>query len=837
MLQTHLHTVFIWFLLVAAALVVTLGLYAWRRFSLDGLARQVALAQMGEGILVVDKRSRIVQTNLAAARLLDTTAAQLIGRDLTGLAWAGPGLLAQLRPPGETPSEITLAREAGPRQLQISAAPLAWGNGRPRGRLIFLRDVTEARQAEEALRASEARYRIVADYTSDWTFWLSPEGQIRYMSPACERMTGYGAEEFEREPELLSRIVHPDDRGLWAAHREGVEQKLVADTLEYRVIRQDGVLRWVFHACRPIVDDAGRFLGTRGSNRDITKRKLAEEALLQAHAELNAVFWALPDLYFRIAADGTILDYRAGHVTDLYVPPESFLGRRMPDLLPDNVGQQLAQAIQQVLATGQRISVEYALPMPGGTRYYEARLSPCLRDQVVAVIRNISEHREMLLALQEAHGQLEARVAERTAELVQVNERLNQEVAERQRAETELRALNLNLEQRVNDRTRELAALYNISAAATHAGSFGAFLEESLAQTAAALRSEAGIIMLIEPEGAPVSLTQWRLADHQAILPELLSRGKASAAEENLLTAILQLPRPLLIPNMADDPRIPAAMRTGKAKTLLVGPLKADDQTLGAMGLTRDTAQTYNVEEVALFATIADQVGVAVRSHRLRQVAQQATLLGERQRLARDLHNSVTQNLYGLVTFAEAGLAQLEIADFGGIHHTLERIGETTRQVLREMRLFIHQLRPEHLAQEGLVGALHLRLAAVEGRADIRTDFRADEAIPLALPLENALYQVAQEALNNVLRHAHATAVTVALRRDGSQAILEVTDNGCGFDPLTVGCGGMGLAAMREAMQEVGGDLAIVSAPGAGTRVTASVEARDECLRRKRSVS
>jgi len=127
------------------------------------------------------------------------------------------------------------------------------------------------------------------------------------------------------------------------------------------------------------------------------------------------------------------------------------------------------------------------------------------------------------------------------------------------------------------------------------------------------------------------------------------------------------------------------------------------------------------------------------------------------------------------------------------------------------------------LEQDGLIGALHKRLAAVEGRADIQARLLADDGIHLPLPEEATLYQIAQEALNNALRHAHATTVTVHLGREGRQVILEIMDDGCGFDPESVAHGGMGLGNMRQRAEQIGGVLKITSVPGTGTRVKVSL--------------
>jgi signal transduction histidine kinase len=128
------------------------------------------------------------------------------------------------------------------------------------------------------------------------------------------------------------------------------------------------------------------------------------------------------------------------------------------------------------------------------------------------------------------------------------------------------------------------------------------------------------------------------------------------------------------------------------------------------------------------------------------------------------------------------------------------------------------------LEQEGLIGALHQRLDAVEGRANVQARLLADEVIHLPLPVEMALYQISQEALNNALRHARAANVTVHLGREGQAVVLEIIDDGCGFNPAPVGQSGMGLDNMHQRAKEIGAVLNILSKPGEGTRVKVVVE-------------
>ncbi len=123
---------------------------------------------------------------------------------------------------------------------------------------------------------AEPDYRIIADFTYDWESWEAPDGRLRYVSPACERVTGYAAQQFMENPHLFEEILLPDDREVWDEHRREVREHSGLHEVQFRIRRRDGEIRWIEHGCQPVADDQGRFLGNRGSNRDITYRKMAE---------------------------------------------------------------------------------------------------------------------------------------------------------------------------------------------------------------------------------------------------------------------------------------------------------------------------------------------------------------------------------------------------------------------------------------------------------------------------------------------------------------------------------------------------------------------------------
>ena len=209
----------------------------------------------------------------------------------------------------------------------------------------------------------------------------------------------------------------------------------------------------------------------------------------------------------------------------------------------------------------------------------------------------------------------------------------------------------------------------------------------------------------------------------------------------------------------------------------------------------------------------------------LRQHEREKAILEERNRLARELHDSVTQSLYGVTLYADAAARLLDSGQVPPAVDNLRKLRHTARDALDEMRLLIFELRPPILEQEGLAAALEARLEAVEGRVGLKTQLRLEGESQLPPDVQERLYRIALEALNNVLKHARASSVTVSLIKEPQVTVLKITDDGVGFD-LTVAqkSGGMGLQGMKERAEQIGGQLTVKSEPGLGTTVQVEVK-------------
>ncbi len=208
--------------------------------------------------------------------------------------------------------------------------------------------------------------------------------------------------------------------------------------------------------------------------------------------------------------------------------------------------------------------------------------------------------------------------------------------------------------------------------------------------------------------------------------------------------------------------------------------------------------------------------------------AEELAVLEERNRLARELHDSITQSLHSATLMAEAGQRLASSGDIEQVREYLIRLGEISQQALREMRLLVYELRPLALLDVGLVGALQQRLDAVERRAGVEVHFACEGQIEIPEIIEEELYRVAMEALNNTLHHANPTSVTVTLQKKQKRETpcieLSIIDNGVGFNPANKeNQEGFGLTSMRERIEKLGGELEIRSAPGEGTQIIACV--------------
>jgi signal transduction histidine kinase len=291
-----------------------------------------------------------------------------------------------------------------------------------------------------------------------------------------------------------------------------------------------------------------------------------------------------------------------------------------------------------------------------------------------------------------------------------------------------------------------------------------------------------------------------------------------------LLGAMLESEVPLRTLDIRKDRRFrgwwPSAHPS--MSTFLGVPIVARSGIAGAFYLT-DKDGGFSDDDQALIETFAAHAALAIENARLHERSRELSIVEERNRLARELHDAVTQKLFGVVLAAESGSALLE-RDVGAAGAQLALVRELAGEAMEELRSVIVHLRPPALEAEGLAVALAKHVDVLRRAHRREIDLRIDGDCPPAIATD--VFRIAQEGLNNALRHAGARHVAVALRCGGAAGIeLTVADDGAGFDPGAVRSRRLGLTTMAERARAIGGTLRIDSAPGAGTTVTLVVPA------------
>lgn len=539
-----------------------------------------------------------------------------------------------------------------------------------------------------------------------------------------------------------------------------------------------------------------------------TQAQTAEKNLASTENRYRSLFQDSNDAVFIAARTGEILDLNPAGLNLFGYTRAELETLHTPDLFrtPDEYSQ------WQRLLEQDGFVAEYEALMRArdGTALTIVISSTRWRDEQTGlagyqgILRDVTERRRTQQELDTYRLHLEEMVAARTAQA-------RAELAERERAE-------LALERRI----QELSALNEIAKTMSTVTDLAPALQTVTAAIRNLFQMDAAAIYAFHPADRTLSCLA---SDPPNTLTAELTGPVRVRATIPLLDNSAETTTPRAL--RADEnphlfqaacaflPPLPYA-------TLAFVPLRAGGILNGILlfGATRSDALPEN-SSWDLVETIGGTIATAIENARMYEQAQTTAVAGERQRLARELHDSVTQLLYSIVLLAggwsmEAAQGDLRHAQIGTYFDELAELGQ---QALGEMRLLLYQLRSSVLSQVGLSGALKQRLNAVEERVGIQTKLHTvGEVDSLPLHLQAEVYFIAQEALNNALRHAHASLVQIELTRRNERLELVVQDNGNGFDPNIV-TEGMGLQNMSTRAQLLGAEFQVISNYSEGTRI------------------
>jgi signal transduction histidine kinase len=294
-----------------------------------------------------------------------------------------------------------------------------------------------------------------------------------------------------------------------------------------------------------------------------------------------------------------------------------------------------------------------------------------------------------------------------------------------------------------------------------------------------------------------------------------------------MLGAMLETAESFRTSDIHDDPRFRGWWPKGHPdmRSFLGVPISSPEGVIGAFYLTEKTgASEFTDGDRRLIELLAAHAAIAITNARLYEQSRELSILSERNRLALELHDAVSQKLFSLVLTAEAA-ETLAGRDPGAVGEQVAKLKALAQEALDELRALIFELRPPDLERDGLCGALRKHVEVLRNRQPSRITLELEDELAAQPEREAEILRIAQEALHNALRHAKADNVTVRLRSDDGELRLEVEDDGIGFDPSAPALRSrrLGLTSMEERAARLGGRLEIESTPGAGTRVRLGV--------------
>jgi two-component system nitrate/nitrite sensor histidine kinase NarX len=368
-----------------------------------------------------------------------------------------------------------------------------------------------------------------------------------------------------------------------------------------------------------------------------------------------------------------------------------------------------------------------------------------------------------------------------------------------------------SLEKKVADRTRELAIMNSIISVASHSLDIQEILEEALNKTVEQMGFEAGAAFKIESDPTTTHLMAHR-GFEPAIADDLVS-GYAIMSQGNSA----ELPQVTTFEIAASQDETQALQLAQSGFHLLVSvPLFTKGRTLGLFLLGKREPGRLAPEELSLLSSIGKQIGVAMENAHLYKQAEQTAIAAERNRLARELHDAVTQTLFSANLIADVIPRIWKRNPEEGLQN-LEELRQLTRGALAEMRTMLLEMRPEALERADIKTLLTQLADAFIGRVRVPVSLVIQGDCELTHEVKIVFYRVAQEALNNIAKHSGARQVDVRLECQPGQMNLFIKDDGLGFDPDSITSEHLGIAIMRERANSIGASLKIESQPGQGT--------------------
>jgi PAS domain S-box-containing protein len=714
--------------------------------------------------------------------------------------------------------------------------------------------IASQQRLRRRIQRSEERLSLALAATNSGIWEYYPQTKEAFYDTRWFTMLGYEPGSLPPEYKSWADLLHPEDRQRTeqAVHGHVVNGKDY--TLEFRMRTRDGDWRWISSSGKIVErDSAGSALRIVGTHVDITERKKIRAELEQAYQTLErrvqertkelAVLNSVAAVVSRSLDLGEIMEsalektmeaagLESGAAYILEDEAQTLMLMAHRGLSEQFVENTSRLPLEAALA-GKHLSTEQPIIWPMA-EYPEGELKSLIMAEGLELVIGVPvTAKERLLGGLIISSRTNRSVsAEESSLFMAIGRQIGLAVENARLFELE-RAEHEEEERRraVAEGMREILAVLNSNRPLQET------LDFIIAQTCRVTASDAASLLEREAGDGPFIIQSACGLDSEYVSTIRFSagRGGAGRALKNRQPVVLT-DAVAFVDRVARDPdteyqeekKALELMIERGFHALLSVPLIIKEQDYGGITLYYRKPQEFSEEEIQLAMSVADQAALAIENARLRTQAEQAAAFAERSRLARELHDSVTQSLYSIALYAEAVARMLASGAGAEAAEHLHELRETALEALREMRLLIFQLSPPVMDEGGLVGALQMRLDAVEARGGMNVNLQVEGEEHLPPAVRQELYQITQEALNNALKHARAQSVRVILDFRQPAIHLKVSDDGCGFDLKQARKGGgLGLRGMKERTQAIGGTLRIESSPEKGTTVSVLVPAAE----------
>jgi two-component system nitrate/nitrite sensor histidine kinase NarX len=760
------------------------------------------VAEQSPNMVFIHLRDRIVYANRKCEELMGYTRAELTAPGFDFRTLIEPqsrdlleqSFRAHMAGIDLPPDEYVLVSKGGRRIDVIISSKLIRYQGES-AILCTVTDITSRKQVERTLRTSQQFLQSTLDSLAGNIAILDDEGTILAVNASWRQFAvenGLAWEDHGVGRNYLAVLdAASGDSNRAGEAASGIRAVMVGAcdhfSIEYPC-HSPGEQRWFLMRVTRFESGEGTRVVTL--HEDVSERRLAEET----RAWLAAIVESSEDAIIGKSLEGTILSWNEGAERIYGYSAVEVIGRSITLLTPPDRTNEVIQILDKI-RQGERVSLleTVRLTRNGDPIHVSLNISPIL-DEAGNVTGAATITRDITARIQ---GEQALRRAKEDAEAARQEEEERRQEAEQRR--------------RIAESLRDVLAVLNSNRSLDEVLNYIAGQAGQLLGTRAAgiysLDRETGKLSVRATRGLLVTYVDGaRVLIGQSALQQAMASRKPVAISDLVKTVV------------NDQGVAPSAAWSRLFRALLAVPIVILGEVYGGMLLYYSEPRTFADEEIQLAIAFGDQVALAIDNARLREQVVQAAATAERDRLARELHDAVTQSLFSASLIAEAMPHVWEQSPDAG-RRGLEELRQLTRGAAAEMRTMLVELRPVALTEKPLGELLRHLAEAMAGRARVPIELSLDGDCRLPPDVQIALYRIVQEALNNVAKYASASQVSVDLFCRPQRAVLTIADDGAGFDPAEILLDRFGLGVMRERAQGIGANLHIESQPGQGTQI------------------